>query len=158
MTQPTEQDRHEFDPTPAADYGTLLVQFKGLLRLYNSGEAARSEMSKTIMDLRKRLVDGANDSVNSQRAANARLTDEVERLQARVAELEAICESVPEGCTGKALAKLKADAVRDAILALSAECDFKSGAIASVTGSGYWKTFSDWLEQKANQIEREGGV
>jgi hypothetical protein len=97
MTQPTEQDRHEFDPTPAGDYGTLFVQFKGLLRLYNSEAATRSEMSKTITDLRKRLVDGANDSVNSQRAANARLTDEVERLQARVAELEAICENVPEG-------------------------------------------------------------
>lgn len=88
----------------------------------------------------------------------AQADDHIKSLQARVAELESICESVPEGCTGKALAKLKADAVRDAILALSAECDFKSGAIASVTGSGYWKTFSDWLEQKANQIEREGGV
>lgn len=58
----------------------------------------------------------------------------------------------------RSIARIKANAVRDAILALSAECDFKSGAIASVTGSGYWKTFSDWLEQKANQIEREGGV
>jgi uncharacterized protein with WD repeat len=186
MTQPTEQDRHEFDPTPAGDYGTLLVQFKGLLRLYNSEAATRSEMSKTITDLKKRLVDGANDSVNSQRAANARLTDEVERLQAREAELEAekwnaqIAEaallSVEKDIDGLAaklahleslsadellrptvlsvgLAKLKADAVREA-------CDKVVGNYRMChedkSGNVYLNITA--LRDYADQIEREGGV
>lgn len=71
----------EFNPAPAPDYETLLFQFKALCRMYNSTRSQCSFMAKTICDLNKQIADGALDAVESERAANAQLTAELESLR-----------------------------------------------------------------------------
>lgn len=71
----------EFNPEPAPDYETLLFQFKATIRLYNSTRNQCRFMAKTICDMQKKISDGALDAVESERAANAQLTAELEALR-----------------------------------------------------------------------------
>ena len=73
---------HEFKPDPHPEYDGLLKQFRALLLAYNSARKESSFLRQTSHDLQQTLKDGALDSVDSQREANAILTNELEALKA----------------------------------------------------------------------------
>lgn len=71
----------EFNPKPAPDYETLLFQFRSAIRLYNATSNQCSVMAKIICDMQKKIADGALDAVESERAATALGTAELEALR-----------------------------------------------------------------------------
>lgn len=158
---------NDYNPELRQDYDGLLFQFRALLRLYNSTRAQLRFVTQAADDRRKQIADGATASVDSQRDANQRLTDENAQLRARVAELEAentglrhkfdvlMSMSAPtEQDTEKLLAKIKAEAVREAesIVRQTMEVHAYKGPLISMALAVVNRVCDEFLKY-ANKLE-----
>ena len=88
------------------------------------------------------------------------LREERDRLRDRVAELEDYIQRTPEalGCryggecdykNPAVISKIEADAVRNC----ASEIADKVANLENDSAQSVWKTFQDWIEQRANQLE-----
>ena len=180
MTQPTEQDRQEFESWVSRS------PYEYSIDRYPDSSAFPGTYKSIRVDL----------AWHAWQEAQA-------KMQSRVAELEAICENVPEGCTPadarvlreanhrliaevvnlekraairgelcRATLKSKAEIEKERD-GLAAKCAELASAIRSVNKGKqhkifidgddepcYWqrKEWVEWIVGLANQIEREGGV